>query len=332
MGLPVSPTDAVLSDGHVVLATGSTSGIGRGVARNLAAVGATVLVHGRDRDRARRTVEALPGDGHDWYLADFADLDAVRDLAAAVQNDYGRLDCLVNNAGTWQDDRHLVDVPGTHHGVELTFVVNHLAHFLLTHELVDRLAATADRRAEELGVDDDADPEATTDLTDHRARVVTVSSALHRRREMDLAAVRGPEGPSDVDAYAISKLANVMFTYEFARRSPDGITATCCHPGTAPATRLARDGSLVAGLGWRLYGLVGRVVGTTDSPADAAETPTYLACSPDVTGVDGEYFEDCERVRSSEASYDRTAQQRLWDASATWVGLDERDGGTWNDR
>jgi NAD(P)-dependent dehydrogenase (short-subunit alcohol dehydrogenase family) len=339
MSLPVAPDASVLGDGHVALVTGASSGIGREIAHNLATVGVRVLAHGRDRERTRATVDELPGSGHEWYLADFADLAAVRELANTVRDEADRLDCLVNNAGTWQADRHLVDVPGTDDGVELTFAVNHLAPFLLTRKLATRLARTADRRAEEYEtagpVDADvshreggaagtgAGHETDSEETVRPARVVTVSSELHRRVEMDRDAVVGPEGPSGVDAYALSKLANVMFTSEFARRGPAAVTATCCHPGTAPATGLARDGSLVAGLGWRLFGLVGNVVDVTDSPADAAETPTYLACSPQLPTTGGNYFEDCKQTRSSEASVDREAQRLLWTASEQWTGIEQ---------
>jgi NADPH:quinone reductase-like Zn-dependent oxidoreductase len=103
---------AAVSPDDVVLVTGSTDGIGREVARNLADAGATVLVHGRDREKAERAVSGLPGDGHDYYLADFADLSAVRDLAADVRADVDRLDVLVNNAGTWQGERRLTGAPG----------------------------------------------------------------------------------------------------------------------------------------------------------------------------------------------------------------------------
>lgn len=310
--MPGAPDDAVLGDGDVALVTGSTSGIGHETARNLAATGASVLVHGRDRQRARETAAALPGDGHDWYVADFADLAAVRDLAASVRADYDRLDCLVNNAGTWQSDRHLVEC-SDHEELELTFVVNHLAPFLLTHDLRPLLVETGRRRASGPG-------------GQNPARVVTVSSGVHRRATMDLDAVRGREGPTGVDAYALSKLANVMFAFELARRLPDHVTATCCHPGASPATRLARDGSVLSRLGWRLFGLVGGVVGITESPREAAETPTYLACSPAVTGVSGEYFEDCERARPAEAALDRAGQADLWQTSADWVGLEETGG------
>jgi len=306
--------DSVFGDGDVVLVTGSTSGIGREVARNVAETGATVLIHGRDAERARETVADLSGAGHDWYLADFADLAAVRDLAENVLDDHDRLDCLVNNAGTWQSERLLVDVPGSDEGVELTFAVNHLAPFLLTHLLADRLETTGanrESRTEETDTDDGPDP----------ARVVTVSSGLHRRATLDLDAVRGPDGPTGVDAYALSKLANVLFTGELARRLPDGVTANCCHPGTSPATDLARDGSLLPGLGWRLFGIVGKLTGFTDSPAEAAETPTYLATSPEVSGMSGEYFEDREAVPPGDGALDREAQRDLWETSVAWTGV-----------
>jgi NAD(P)-dependent dehydrogenase (short-subunit alcohol dehydrogenase family) len=329
--------DSVLGDGDVVLVTGSTSGIGREVARNVAETGATVLVHGRDEERARETVAELPGEGHDRYLADFADLDEVRGLAADVLDDCDRLDCLVNNAGTWQGERRLVDVPGADEGVEFTFAVNHLAPFLLTHLLADRLEATGEDRqsrreagegddgdeteGDDGGGADDGEGSAAVDGPDP-ARVVTVSSGLHRRATPDLEAVRGPEGPAGVDAYALSKLANVLFTAELARRLPDTVTANCCHPGTSPATDLARDGSLLPGLGWRLVGLLGKFTGFTDSPAEAAETPTYLATSPEVSGLSGEYFENREAVPPGDGALDRDAQRELWDVSCEWTGVE----------
>ncbi|QPV64632.1 SDR family NAD(P)-dependent oxidoreductase [Halosimplex litoreum] len=308
--------DSVLDEGHVALVTGSTSGIGAETARNLAATGATVVVHGRDRPAGEALVAELPGDDHAFYAADYTDFDEVRGLADAVLADFDRLDCLVNNAGTWQGDRTLVAVPGIDDGVDLTFAVNHLATFLLTNRLADRLAVTGERRAEE------ADGE-NTDAGADPARVVTVSSDLHRRAELDLDGVRGPDGPSGVGAYGHSKLANVLFTFELARRLPESVTANCCHPGVSPSTGLSRNGSLLAGLGWKAFGLVGRLTGTVDTAAESAETQTYLARSHEVATVTGEYFDDREVVRPAEASYDRDAQRDLWRTSVDWLGLDE---------
>jgi len=348
--------DSVLGDDDVVLVTGSTSGIGREVARNLAETGATVLVHGRDAERARETVAELRGEGHEFFLADFADLDDVRGLAERVLDDHDRLDCLVNNAGTWQGERRLVDVPGTDEGIEFTFAVNHLATFLLTHLLVDRLETTGekrDARSDEgetvdeneagdesetgdgdeksedggTGDGDEGSEDGGTDADDgpDPARIVTVSSGLHRRATLDIDAVRGPAGPTGVDAYGLSKLANVLFTGELARRLPEHVTANCCHPGTSPATALARDGSLVPGLGWRLLGVVGKLTGFTDTPAEAAETPTYLATSPEAAEFSGEYFEDREPVPPGDGALDREAQRELWRVSVEWTGVDGSD-------
>jgi len=299
-------TDALSTD-DVVLVTGSTSGIGREIANNVAAAGATVLVHGRDREAGRATVDALPGDDHAFYRADFADLSAVRDLAAAVRDDIDALHGLVNNAGTWQRERRLVSVPGCEDGVETTFAVNHLAPFLLTHLLCDRLRAGGDAGG------DEGDP----------ARVVAVSSEVHMRADLTLSGARGPDGPAGMAAYAQSKLANVMFTYGLARRLPDGVVANACHPGATPATALAREASPLMTLGWRLFGLVGKVVDVTDSTAEAAATPTYLVGSRAAADANGQYFEDCERSRSAEASHDRSAQRDLWERSSEWVALSE---------
>jgi len=313
--------DSMLGEGHVALVTGSTSGIGAETAHNLAATGATIVVHGRDRAAGEDVVAELPGADHAFYAADYTDFEDVRGLADAVLADFDRLDCLVNNAGTWQGDRETVAVPGIDDGVELTFAVNHLATFLLTNRLADRLVATGERRAEERrgagGPDGDAEA--------GPARVVTVSSDLHRRAELDLDAVRGPDGPSGVGAYGHSKLANVLFTCDLARRLPASVTANCCHPGVSPSTGLSRNGSLVAGLGWKLLGAVGRLTGTVDTAAESAETQTYLASSPAVTGTSGEYFDDCEAVSPAAAATDRDARRDLWRASVEWLGLDEGD-------
>ncbi|WP_415379190.1 SDR family NAD(P)-dependent oxidoreductase [Halosimplex sp. TS25] len=305
---------AALGRGDVALVTGSTDGIGAETARNLAETGATVLVHGRDRAKGERLAASLSGDDHRFYAADFAEPAAIRDLADAVCADFDRLDALVNNAGTFQSERHLVDLPGSDAGVELTFAVNHLAPFLLTNLLADRLAATGERRASDA-------PERERDP----ARVVTVSSDLHRGTELDLDGVRGPDGPTGMDAYGHSKLANVLFTAELARRLPDGVVANCCHPGVSPTTGLTRDSSRFMGIAWKLYGVVGGALGRTDSAAESAETPTYLARSPAVAGVSGEYFDDREPVTPGDGATDRDAQRRLWRASAEWVAIGEEE-------
>ena len=315
MAMTDDPEEAsVLGAESVALVTGSTGGIGAETARNLAETGATVIVHGRNRRKGAQLVDELPDEGHAFYAADFTETAEIRDLAEAVLSEFDRLDVLVNNAGTWQGDGRLIDLAGSDAGVEMTFVVNHIAPFLLTNLLADRLEATGEQRAEER-------PGAAGDLSADPARVVTVSSDLHRGTELDLNAVRGPSAISGSDAYGHSKLANVCFTVELADRLPEQVTATCCHPGVSPSTSLSRDGSPLIGLGWKLYGVVGGVFGLTDSIAESAETQTYLARSSAVTGVTGAYFDDCEAVQPSDAATERDAQRRLWRRSTEWLDL-----------
>ncbi|MFB6130954.1 MAG: SDR family NAD(P)-dependent oxidoreductase, partial [Salinigranum sp.] len=205
------------------------------------------------------------------------------------------LDALVNNAGTWQGERHLVDLPGCDAGVEFSFAVNHLAPYLLTRRLLPRL------------------------LESEPARVVTVSSDLHRRASLDLTAVVGADGPAGRTAYALSKLANVLFAYELARRlDGTGVTANCVHPGVITSTDLSRNASGLSRLGFRLVGLV---PGVGTDARGGARTSVWAASSPEVEGVSGRYFVDEEARRSSDATYDREAQRRLWAWSAKAVGL-----------
>lgn len=197
---------------------------------------------------------------------------------------------LVNNAGLFlQERQESVD------GYELTFAVNHLAHYLLTHDLVDR-------------------------LRESEGRVVTTSSGLHHRGEMDFSDLMFDDGYAGMDAYARSKLANVLFTSELARRADGtGITANALHPGAIPGSRFGRNLSFPISLAWRALSLV---PGYASTPADGAETVAYLAASPAVDGVTGAYFEDCEETDSAAASHDEATQERLWDVSADLVGVD----------
>lgn len=277
---------------EVVLVTGATSGIGRETARLLGERGATVLVHGRDRERGRTAVEEIsegPGDAA-LFVADLASLETVRELAGEVRECHDRLDVLVNNAGVFLQERR--ESPDGH---EFSFAVNHLAPYLLTHDLVD-------------------------ELLDSEGRIVTTSSGLHHRGEMEFSDLMFEDGYSGMDAYARSKLANVLFTYELARRlEGTGVTANTLHPGAIPGSRFGRNLSLPMRLAWRALALV---PGYTSSPADGAETVAYLAASPEVDDVSGAYFEDCERVDSSPASRDETTQRRLWEISADLVGID----------
>ncbi len=273
--------------GQSVLVTGSTGGIGRKTALALDRLGARVLIHGRNPEKGEAVAAEL--DGGTFLRADFEDFDAVRGLADAVRERVGTLDTLVHNAGAHFSEGRLAPC-----GVERTFAVNHLAPFLLTRELRPSLA-------------DDG-------------RVVTVSSTVHRNATLDLNAVESVGDYDGLDAYRRSKLANVLFTRELARRL-DGPTANCLHPGVVPGSGLWRHASLPVSLAVGALAalpdpLLERVA---DTPVTAAETSVYLAASPDVAGVSGRYFGDCEEKRPAERALDDELAARLWDRSTEWV-------------
>ena len=276
--------------GKTYLLTGSTSGVGRDAARRLGARGATVLVHGRDADAGRRVVREVEGAGGNaaFHRADLASLDAVRDLAATVRDSYDPLDALCNNAGLFATrTRESAD------GHELTFAVNHLAPFLLTHELADHLA--------------------------DGARIVTTSSEAHRSGSVDPDTFHRAEGLSGWSAYADSKLANVLFTRELARRLPEGYTANCFHPGVIPGSGFSRGVPFPLSLGWKAMRLV---PGMADTVADGGRALAYLAASPDVADVSGSYFDGTHRREPAPAARDDRTARRLWERSTRLVGVD----------
>lgn len=271
--------------GKVCMVTGATSGIGQVTAAALAAQGAHVIVVGRNRAKAQQVVgEIRRQSGNDavWYLlADFSDLQQVRELAAAFSAQYSQLDVLVNNAGTYFNTRH--PAPG---GVEMTFHVNHLAHFLLTNLLLDTLTASAP------------------------ARIVNVTSRAHEYDNMDFDDLGFERSYFGMKAYARSKLANLLFTYELARRlAGSGVTVNAVHPGGV-ATDIWRTNFPVLGpaIKWvmSLFAL---------TPEEGADTLIYLASSPDVEGVTGKYFVEREAIASSPLSYDEQVAARLWEVS-----------------
>jgi retinol dehydrogenase 12 len=275
--------------GQVCLVTGATSGIGKPAARALAQKGATVVVLGRDPDKGAATVASIKQESGnpsvDFLLADLTVQDQVRDAAAEYRNRYARLDVLINNAGGffWRRQES-VD------GIEMTFALNHLAPFLLTNLLLDMLKASAP------------------------ARVINVSSDMHRSAEIDFDDLQMKRGYRGMKAYARSKLALTLFTYELARRlGGSHVTANAVHPGFV-ATGI--------GLTNRFLGLFRPVIGLfAKSPEEGAETIIYLAASPDVESTTGAYFVDNEAVPSSPVSYDEAAAERLWEISAQLTGL-----------
>jgi retinol dehydrogenase 12 len=273
-------------EGRVVVVTGASSGIGAAAALELAARGALVVPVGHDRGRLGAIARRLGG--AEPLQADFASLAQVRRLAAELLERQPRIDVLVNNAGLVAGRRTLSE-----DGFELTFAVNHLAPFLLTNLLLERLRASAP------------------------ARVVTTSSGAHYGGVLDLDDLNAERRWSSWSAYSNSKLANVLFTRALARRLEDtGVVANCLHPGVI-RTRLGRRAQLPVRIGWRVASLFFR------SPRKGASTIVYLAVAPEAAAVSGGYFEDSRQKRPSAQAQDDDLAERLWQESERLVGLDE---------
>ena len=265
----------------IILITGSTDGIGKATARDLVSRGAQVIIHGRNKQKGNRvqkelgeiTGNALP----DLLIADFSIQDQVRQMAEDITSRYSRLDVLINNAGTYEKERHL-----TPDGVEKTFAVNYLAPFLLTRLLLPLLKKNTS------------------------SRIVMVASSAHEdvdRIEWDNLPAQDHYDPWG--AYALSKFADIMFTYTIARAiKGTGVTANCLHPGVTD-TKLLR--SAFPG-----YPAI--------SPEEGARTSVYLATSPEVESTSGRYFDNRKQVRSSALTYDREIQERLWKLAEDLTG------------
>lgn len=274
---------------RTVLVTGASAGIGRATAGQLASMGARVLLASRSRERgeaARASIaERVPGASTELLLADLASQDGVRSLAAQVLTATDRLDVLINNAGVFTRGYQ-----ATPDGLETQFAVNHLAPFLLTNLLRERLAESAP------------------------ARVITVSSEAHKRGRIDFDDLQGKERYSGLKAYAQSKLANLLFNRELARRlGGTGVTSNALHPGVV-ATGLLFDS-------FRPLKLLRPLLRT---PEQAARTTICLAAAPALERLTGLYFIDCEPARPSVAARDDAAARRLWQISAELTGIDGR--------
>jgi retinol dehydrogenase-14 len=276
--------------GKTVLITGATSGIGRATAMGLAAMGARVAITGRDRERAEEAageIRTASGSHVDVFVADLSSQTEVRRLAGEVLEASPRIDVLVNNVGGYWNTRHV-----TADGLEHTLALNHLAPFLLTNLLLDRLKQN--------GPD----------------RVVTVSSNAHTQGQIDFDDLQGERSYSGARAYSQSKLANVLFTYELAKRlRATPVTANAVHPGVVRTSFGAEDPGGVQ----RLFTPFMRPF--MKSPAQGAATLIHVASAPDLEKVTGLYFVNNKPKRSSKQSYDENIAARLWQVSADLVGL-----------
>jgi NAD(P)-dependent dehydrogenase (short-subunit alcohol dehydrogenase family) len=275
----------------VVVITGASSGIGLVTARELARDGANVVMVCRNRDKGNLALESIreaTGSTRlELVVADLAVQAEVRRAAAEIQERTKRLDVLINNAGAIQTKRTV-----TADGIETTFAVNHLAYFLLTNLLLGHLKASAP------------------------ARIINVASRAHTRTGIDLDDLEGKRSYNGLVTYGRSKLCNVLFTYELARRNENTkVTANCLHPGVI-ASGFGRN---TPGLFNMAIRLVSPLMWTPDKGARAS---LRLARAPELETITGNYFDENGKVtRSSPLSYDRDLQQRLWDISARMTGL-----------
>jgi retinol dehydrogenase 14 len=277
-------------DGKVVLITGGTSGIGKAAATALASMGANVVVTGRDEERGRSAVAEIRAEsGNDTVelmLADLGVQTEVRRLAREFEERHDRLDVLINNAGVVQSKR-----TETQDGIETTLAVNHLAPFLLTNLLLDLLKNSAP------------------------SRIITVASEGQRWGKIDLDDLQSKRRYRSFRVYGMSKLANIMFTYELAARlEGTGVTANCVHPGGVN-TNFGNNNRGFTTLLFRAFKPFMR------SPEEGADTIIYLASSPDVEGMTGKYLSDRKVITASEEAYDETLRKKLWEASEELTGL-----------
>jgi len=285
-------------DGKVCLVTGATSGIGRSAAQSLAARGARVVVVGRSPAKTTAAVAAIQqATGNplvEGLLADLSRQSQVRALAEQVQARYPRLDVLVNNAGVIVGTRQ-----ETEDGLEMTFAVNHLAYFLLTNLLLSNLQAAARARGE--------------------ARIVNVASGAHQRVPgLDFNDLQSTRHYSAFPVYGASKLANLLFTSELARRllqAGAGVTANAMHPGLVHTGFGSNNRSWY----WRLAYFF--VNGAGRTPEQGADTIIYLATAPELAGVTGQYFYERKPMTPSAAARDPEAARRLWQVSERLTGL-----------
>jgi retinol dehydrogenase-14 len=276
-------------EGRTVIVTGATNGIGLVTARELARKGAMVTIVSRNAEKCAKVAEAFQtetGNLVEFIVADLSTLAGINQAAEEYKKLHNDLHVLVNNAGGFFNRRLI-----TQDGFEMTFALNHLNYFLLTNLLLDVLKSSAP------------------------ARIVNVASGIHMGAKLDFDNLQGEKRYTGFGAYGQSKLANVLFTYELARRlEASGVTANAVHPGYVDT-----GFSLNNGFVFRVFAkLSARVFGR--KPEEGARTSNYLASSPEVDHVTGRYFADCKPVQSSPLSYDKELAMRLWLVSQELTG------------
>ena len=274
--------------GKVVVITGATSGIGQVAAERLAGMGARLVLVARDKVRGQamlaRLRERAPGLSHSIHYADLLRVVEMKRVAAEIAQAEPRIDVLINNAGAMFNTRRV-----TEDALEMTFALNHMAYFVLTSLLLPKMGAGA--------------------------RIVSTASDAHSGAKLDFSDLQSSRHYSGFAVYGRSKLCNIMFTREQARRlNGTGITANCFHPGFV-ATRFGdQSGGLLSRFVWlaKFFAI---------SPEKGAKTIVHLASSPDVAGITGKYFDECRETTPSRPALDDPAALLLWDRSAAFAGM-----------
>jgi NAD(P)-dependent dehydrogenase (short-subunit alcohol dehydrogenase family) len=277
--------------GKVVVITGATSGIGDVAAQRLADMGARIVLVARDETRGEAALMRLRrGDrslSHSIHYGDLSRISEMKRLAAEIAAAEPRIDVLINNAGAMFSSRQM-----TEDNLERTFAINHMAYFVLTHGLRERLLASSP------------------------ARIVNTASDAHKGRVLDFEDLQSTKGFSAANVYGRSKLCNILFTRELSRRwRGRGVTVNCLHPGFV-ATRFGDGSGGFLSLGMRLAKTF------AISPEKGAQTIVYLASSPDVASVSGEYFYKCRPATPTTEACDDAAARRLWIESAELAGIE----------
>ncbi len=279
-------------NGKTVVVTGATDGIGKVTARELARMGATVVLVGRNPQKLAASVSEIKAHaGHDRVTGEIADLSEIAQVAALAERlkaAHPRIDVLINNAGALITTRQV-----TSEGLEMTFALNHMNYFVLTTALLDTLIASAP------------------------ARIINVSSEAHRFSGLNWNDLQAEHGYQGFLHYGRTKLMNLLFTMELVRKlalrgiGSDQVTVNALHPGVVNS-QFFKGKTSIASLSMQIMSPIMRLTGLMITPDKGAETPIYLASSPDVNGASGGYYDNRRLARPSTAAYDDADAKRLW--------------------
>lgn len=271
--------------GKTIVITGATSGIGEVAAIRLSERGARIVAVARDKSRADATLKKLKGARHTVHIADLSRLSEMKRVAGEIAAAEPVIDVLMNNAGALFNSRQV-----TEDGLEKTFAMNHMAYFVVTNLLLGNLKSSA--------------------------RIVSTASDAHKGAKLNFDDLQSAKSYSGFGVYGKSKLANILFNRELARRiEGTGVTANCLHPGFV-ATRFGDQSGGIVSVAVRVVKPIGAI-----SPEKGAQTMIYLASSPEVANVSGEYFYKCKLATPTAEAQDDASAKRLWDASVKLSGI-----------